>query len=368
MNQREKNIFFSLVRHALWGKALSPSEWGSGWSWKPIMTEVEAHALQTLLAESILSLPDSYRPAASTQARLTQILALNIRKHNVLNGDIVRIFGAMEGSGLSPILMKGQSLTSYYPQPFFRKCGDVDLFVGEDGFESALRVMEDMGARRKENDLSEKHVTFALGETEVEVHRFAEQVVAPQNDSAYQSLVREYRSLPGKVEVGGAAISAFPSQFLPVYLFNHIWHHFKEGGIGLRQFCDLALVLHGLSCSLDRERMEADLSAVDLLREWRLVGALLVNRMGLPASEYPCYEEMDDKKAERLADLVLGDGNFAAHWNFNVDFGSSIVKKIHSWSIHTRRYYRLARVSFPIAFRTYVAWFRNRFHKTVGEV
>lgn len=368
MNQREKSIFFSLLRHALWGETLSPTEWGSDWSWKPIMMEVEAHALQTLLADSVLSLPEQYRPASSAQMRLTQILALNLKKHNAINGDIARIFGAMEAAGLSPILMKGQSLTSYYPQPFFRKCGDVDLFVGEEGLETSLRVMEDMGACRKKNEQSKKHVTFTFGETEVEVHRFAEQVVAPQNDSVYQSLVRRYGSSAEKVEIGGADISVFQSQFLPIYLFNHIWHHYKEDGIGLRQFCDWALVLHGLFGSLDKERLKEDLSAVDLLREWKLMGNLLVKRMGLPASEFPFYEEISDTKTERLADLVLGDGNFSSHWITKARPSGKIARKLNTLRVQTKRHFRLAGISFPLTFRTYSAWFRNHFFNSIGEL
>lgn len=363
MNKQETDIFFSLIRNALWASPQTPSSWTGKWNWKTLLAEVETQALQTLLANSILSLPDSYLPDTDSQNRLTQLLALNMREHVRLNADIARLFDAMHRADIHPILMKGQSLAGYYPNPLFRKCGDVDIYVGEDNMERVAALMEGMEAKRMEKDCSEKHDVYMLGKTEVEAHRYPEIVSLPQSDSAYQCLVGEYSACCESITIGGTEVAVFPPQFLPLYLCYHIWHHVKTGGIGFRQLCDWTLVLHRLADKLDTERLRSDLQLVGMLPEWRILGSVLVQRMGLPASSFPLYEELPEKKVDCLVRLFVEDGNFSIKHDWLGFKGPYFFRKLRSFCIHTCRYLLLARVSFPVFLRTYKSWMKIRWTK-----
>lgn len=361
MNKQETEIFFALIRNALWGTPLSPSSWTGKWTWGVLLSEVEAHALQSLLANPILSLPESCRPDTQSQNRLTQLVALNMRAHVRLNADISRLFAAMRQENIHPILMKGQSLAGYYPNPMFRKCGDVDIYVGKGDMERVSVLLENMGAKRLEG--CEKHESFLWGQTEVEAHRYTEIVSPPQCDTVYQRLVGEYASLCGTVSVGGMEVDVFPAQFLPLYLCCHIWHHIKSEGIGFRQFCDWALVLGRESSRLDVDRLKSDLESVGLLREWRALGGVLVKRLGLPSESFPLYEEMSDRKVECMTRLILEDGNFSVKHDWRNPDEPFLSRKLRSFRIHTRRFGLLARVSLPLFIRTYLSWMKIRLSK-----
>lgn len=354
MNRQETEIFFALLRNALFATPLNCSEWTGEWSWKPIIKAIEDHVLQTLVAEPLVALPASVQPPASVISRYMQYVAMNMQEHVRLNADIDHVFSLLRQNGFNPILLKGQGNATFYPKPFLRKCGDVDMYVGEKDYQPVIDLLLKQLPNAKPHQENDKHLEIFWGKTEIEVHKFAEKLCPPQNDAPYQELVKRWFATPEVVSIGNTEVAVPPFQFLPIYLFNHMWSHFKNGGIGIRQFCDLAMVLHKQSGKFNLQQLKAELKAVDMLFEWKLVGAVVVDYLGLPAGEYPFYEPLGAKKAYNFVSLVLSDGNFAVNRNKN-QHSSFFIHFFSSLSIYLKRCLQLSKVSVAFAFRIFFA-------------
>ncbi|MBQ0030846.1 MAG: nucleotidyltransferase family protein [Bacteroidales bacterium] len=341
--KKEVHLLFALLRNALFRQPFVEDEWKNV-DWNELYQIIKSHTLQTLVAESAIMLPPQSQPDAKVQSELLQLLALNMSEHSRLDADIAKVFGLLTDKGFHPILMKGQGNASFYPNPLFRKCGDADIFVGEKDYNAVCQylVSEVEGTKAsKEND---KHQVVFFGKTELEIHRFAEIASLPQNNDAYQRMVERYFSSPDFVVLAGSSIPIPPHQFLPVYVFHHLWHHMKHHGVGLRQFCDVALILHRLAGKLDLNQLKEDLLSLNIMSEWQLAGNLIVDYLGLPREEFPFYKKAARFRVNAMLKLVIEDGNFSTNRHYRYKTKYLIIKKARSFFIHLPRLWCMSKM------------------------
>lgn len=148
-----------------------------------------------------------------------------------------------------------------------------------------------------------------------------------------------------------------PVAFDALYIFNHAWHHFSQGGgIGLRQLCDWVRYLHTFRDEIDRTALRRDLRAFGLWHPWQTFATIAVDVLGLPREEYPFYTRRYARKASCIIKMIEAEGNFGFCDPSRTPRPDGYVAgKLHSLSRACRRYVRL----FPLfPGETAVAWMR----------
>lgn len=314
MNAIEQNIFFELLRSSLWGTKVNYEEWPKGWDWLPILKTVKGQALVTLMLEPILALPENLQPDGATIENYSKQMGANMLRHGSLNKDLNEILRLLESKGFRPVLLKGQGNSTFYPKPLLRKCGDLDIYVGLDRFEEACAVLRSWKPMVcKVGYCSELHADFKFDKTEVELHRYVNIVRSPYSNSAFQQIAARELVRTDLVDVSGCKVDILPAQMNGLYLFAHLWGHLRVGGVGLRQFSDLAVVLHQTHRRINVDVLKSDLKRMRMLQEWILVGNILVNYLGLPSSEFPLYKTVKTSVLNNFMNLVLVDGNFGSN-------------------------------------------------------
>lgn len=347
MNKQETNIFYALIRKALFDEAINTSLWGNEWKWDPIIQALKENGLRTLTLEAILSLPHKLQPNAKDVNHLMQIMGHNLQKHDQLNKDICTVFALLESDGFQPILMKGQSIANLYPKPILRKTGDIDIYIGKD-YRKATDILEKELHCKRAGHESKKHLVVCYGQTTIEIHQYAEILSMPQHNDAYQKLIDSYFAHPSQTTINRRHIPIPPEQIMPLYLFSHLWHHFRDGSVSIRQFCDFAMVLHKHKEQIDKDQLREDLKKAGLLKEWQLAGGLAVNLIGLPKKEFPFYKETDNRKIELLSDFVISDGNSGRNQSKRANKTRQEYIK-HKLTIHGNRAIKLSKISMSYA-------------------
>lgn len=368
MNAIEQNIFFELLRSSLWGTKVNYEEWPKGWDWLPILKTVKGQALVTLMLEPILALPENLQPDGATIENYSKQMGANMLRHGSLNKDLNEILRLLESKGFRPVLLKGQGNSTFYPKPLLRKCGDLDIYVGLDRFEEACAVLRSWKPELCSvgKDVK-KHTDFHFGKTEVELHRYVEVQHYPYPDKPFQTIIKREFENREFVEIGGGQVSIPPKRVNALYVFDHLWNHVRRGGVGLRQFCDLAMVLHKTYQYIDANLLASDLKQMKMREEWLLVGNLLVRYMGFPKTEFPFYKDIDGNKVKALLRLVLTDGNFGTSRGKEMGKGyfSAKVSKI---SLDAERSLQLAQVSKRLALKVFTGRFLQGMFSTLkGE-
>lgn len=342
MNQKEESIFYELLRAALWGTPVHPEKWGhEGWLWKNILKNLELQTILGLCTDVILRLPVEYLPDAEQQQLVQGRYMNNVKKHFLLNSTLIEVFNWLKQHGIRPVLFKGQGLASLYPNPLLRQCGDIDIYIGTENYEKAKQVIQELvkvPADLEEAMENGKHYHICYKNVEVELHHVAEVMPVPWYNKYYQQLTRHWLEEvePATVNIQGTGVPVPPTQFNVLYVFNHLWHHFSTGGVGLRQICDWTMLLHRSYGQYDKKELEHDIQKCGLMRGWKTVGGLVVQRLGLPKEEFPFYDEKMQDNAEVLHKIVMTDGNFGIYsrdWKKK----SYLYRKIYGFKLLLKR-------------------------------
>lgn len=313
MNNAQEQ-FFSLLRAGLWGSPINEGLFSRDIYWDEILKMADMQTVNGILFDGIAKLPSEKQPPVLLMRKLYQTIIRIERSHELLNKTLEKIVPALQEEGIHPILLKGQGVAQNYPNPVRRQCGDIDLYVGEKNCKKAADVSLLIGAIPEEKTKREspKHKNFYLGEVSLELHFLVEKLHNPIYNLKFQRWTTLHLSGSElrRWNINNFNIILPPINFDALYIFNHLFHHFIAGGVGLRQLCDWMLYLHKFKNQINKEELLHDLKSFGLLRAWQIFGNILVDVLGLAKDDFPFYVDRYTETAEKILQKVLEVGNF----------------------------------------------------------
>ncbi|NDW12633.1 hypothetical protein D0T50_06985 [Bacteroides sp. 214] len=308
------NQFFELLRSGLWEKPADISLFEEKeTNWQTIYELAKRQALLGVVFDGIETLPSELRPPRPLYmqwcARVAQIETAN--EHlNELTGEL---FAEYKKAGLSPVLLKGQGVATYYPNPKHRQCGDIDIYVGKKQYEQAKQIMEALGAVPEDEEYV-KHAGFEYKNVEIEVHRIAAMLFNPAANRKLNRFIEKWLSgQPYLVMIEGNSIPAPAPTFNAVYLFIHAFNHFLNSGIGLRQLCDWARLIKTGFNEIDRAEVTMLLSSMKLLKAAGAFAYIATTYLGLDSHDVPFPIKSNKEDGEKLLADILIVGNFGQY-------------------------------------------------------
>ena len=175
--------------------------------------------------------------------------AQQIRRQNMkVNAVASKLFSMLREDGLRCCILKGQGNALMYPNPYSRTPGDIDVWIDA----SRERIME--YAQKKfelGDDIRLQHLETSLDGVPVELHFFPCSMNNPIYHARLQKWFRRNADLQCSHIVGlpdGAGDIAIPTTaFNVIYQLTHLYHHFFDEGIGMRQIIDYFLVVNDFS-------------------------------------------------------------------------------------------------------------------------
>lgn len=78
--------------------------------------------------------------------------------------------------------------------------------------------------------------------------------------------------------IGSTNVATIEPAVHALYVFLHLYHHLVEVGVGLRQFCDLAMLLKE---DIDRNVLMKHLKVLGMERAFRACGYILTEYLGM---------------------------------------------------------------------------------------
>ena len=171
--------------------------------------------------------------------------AQQIRRQNMkVNAVAGKLYSKFREDGLRCCILKGQGNALMYPNPYSRTPGDIDVWV------NASREHITEYAKKHFNlgdDIRYHHLETSLDGVPVELHFFPCTMNNPIYNARLQKWFKRNADLQCSNVVGlpdGAGDIAIPtSSFNVVYQLTHLYHHFFDEGIGMRQIIDYYYVV-----------------------------------------------------------------------------------------------------------------------------
>lgn len=289
--------------------------------------------------------------------------AQQIRRQNMKENAVAgKLFSMLREDGMRCCILKGQGNALMYPNVYSRNPGDIDVWVNAN-----RKIIMEYASKKfeMEDDIRLQHVETAMDGIPVELHFFP----CIMNNPVYNARLQKWFkrnadlqcsnvvSLPD--DIGEIAIPT--TAFNVVYQLTHLYHHFFDEGIGLRQIIDYYYVVNNDELLVIRDTLQRELKHFGLWKFARAVMYVLHEVLGL--SEEKMIAPMDEKRGELLLEEILNGGNFGRHFTKYGHFTQQGMAKkyfLKIWrNMHFVRYYPAEALSEPV-FRTWHFFWRMK--------
>ena len=367
--------FFAFQRYCLGYKG-NMSKIVARMDWQELYSFASKQALLGLCFEGIERLGKEY-PEELKQNPIGRELLMNwmgkaqqIRRQNMkVNAVAGKLFAMLREDGMRCCVLKGQGNALMYPNPYSRTPGDIDVWIDA----SRERIMEYTQKKFElGDDIRLQHLETSLDGVPVELHFFP----CSMNNPIYHARLQKWFKRNADLQCShivslpdGAGDIAIPtSSFNVVYQLCHLYHHFFDEGIGMRQIIDYyyvvisdyLLVINDESLVI-RDTLQRELKHLGL---WKFAGAVMyVLKEVLGLSEEKMIVPVDEKRGKLLLAEILDGGNFGRHFSKYARFThQSMGKKyfLKIWrNMHFVRYYPAEALCEPV-FRTWHFFWRMK--------
>ena len=281
-------LFFRYIRMGLWkkgeaypGKPLSTEEW------EELFRMAHRQAVTGMLIDGVAQ--DTQRPDQVLWDSWVAHLFFLERANRYIAQRGEAWIEKLAQAGIPAMVFKGSSVASWYPEPWHRSHGDVDIVI-TGGWNKLEAFLEQEGGtfyRSQEDEIVLEEKNGLL----VEFHRHWECLYNPLTHRRLLQICRSAQ--PGDREL------------YFVCLILHIQRHILTYGVGLKQICDVAVMLS--RASLDLEKVASLLHRLHAERFSRLLFGFIACHLG-GVEDYPLAPVTAGKGWERLNRAILQEG------------------------------------------------------------
>ena len=362
------SAIFLFLKYCL-GKKMDISKVVANLDWRQLYTFASNQAILGFSFNGINRLGQEYPDVLKQNPIGRDLLmtwmgaAQQIHRQNMkVNTVASKLYSMFREDGLRCCILKGQGNALMYPNPYSRTPGDIDVWVNasREQITKYAKKHFDIG-----DDIRFHHLETSVDGVPVELHFFPGIMNNPIYNARLQKWFKRNVDLQCSNVVSlpdGIGEIAIPTTaFNVVYQLTHLYHHFFDEGIGMRQIIDYYYVVNNDELLVIRDTLQKELKYLGLWKFARAVMYVQHEALGLP--EEKMIAPMDEKRGKLLLEEILNGGNFGQHFTKYGHFTQQGMAKkyfLKIWrNMHFVRYYPAEALCEPI-FRTWHFFWRMK--------
>ena len=223
----------------------------AGMNWQALYSFASKQALLGLCFDGIERLGEEYPEELRLNPIGRELLmtwmgkAQQIRRQNMkVNVVASKLFSMLREDGFRCCILKGQGNALTYPNPYSRTPGDIDVWVNasREQITEYAKTHFEIG-----NDIRFQHLETSMDGVPVELHFFP----CTMNNPIYHVRLQKWFKRNADLQCsnvvslpdGIGEIAVPTTVFNVVYQLTHLYHHFFDEGIGMRQIIDYFFVM-----------------------------------------------------------------------------------------------------------------------------
>ena len=227
----------------------------AGMNWQALYSFASKQALLGLCFDGIERLGEEYPEELRLNPIGRELLvtwmgkAQQIRRQNMkVNVVASKLYSMLREDGLRCCILKGQGNALMYSNAYSRNPGDIDVWVNasREQITEYAKTHFEIG-----NDIRFQHLETSMDGVPVELHFFP----CTMNNPIYHARLQKWFKRNADLQCsnvvslpGGIGEIAIPTTaFNVIYQLTHLYHHFFDEGIGMRQIIDYFLVVNDFS-------------------------------------------------------------------------------------------------------------------------
>ncbi|WOF93378.1 nucleotidyltransferase family protein [Segatella copri] len=363
------SAIFLFLKYCL-GKKVDISKVVAKLDWRQLYTFASNQAILGFCFDGINRLGQEYPDELKRNPIGRELLmtwmgkAQQIHRQNMkVNMVASKLYSIFREDGLRCCILKGQGNALMYPNAYSRNPGDIDVWVN-----ASREQISEYAKKHFEigDDIRYHHIETSVDGVPVELHFFP----GIMNNSIYNARLQKWFKRNADLQCSnvvslpdGIGEIAIPTTtFNVIYQLTHLYHHFFDEGIGMRQIIDYYFVVSMLNVNCEMLTwLPKELNHLGL---WKFAGAVMYvlhEALGLP--EEKMIAPMDEKRGKLLLAEILNGGNFGQHFTKYGHFTQQGMAKkyfLKIWrNMHFVRYYPAEALCEPI-FRTWHFFWRMK--------
>ena len=285
---KEVECLLSVLKQHLHGEA---SVGMDDIDWNEVVSIAQKHQIQSILYFQCKSIPE-----IDEQLKLDYIMCL--ARHAQIKDTQCELQSIIGDNQC--LFFKGMSVANLYPYPPLRSMGDIDVLVNADNLENVdkLLVSNHFSCVQKDKD----EWIYIRNQINVEVHTS----LMHHDQKNYHYFSNPWLHVNGENR---------DWEYWFLYLLSHLRAHLVAGGVGIRQFYDLAVVIKSVNLDFQRISKETKKMGIDLFTD--RIFALLSHwfEVDVPITN------TDDKFIEKATDEILSNGVFGNCQDHEIKMG-----------------------------------------------
>lgn len=210
--------------------------------WKSIIKESEAHNVKGLVYSAInKSEYLKYIKKESLEQWKRDTLFTGVYQIQHIR-EISKVLKVFNKENIPVLVLKGLVVREFYPKPELRTMGDADVLVKKEDLSRIKKLLKDLGySELRDLENHGAHIVFVHNNHfPIEVHWVLTNKDYFRGEPVFENQIWENAI---KVKVGESDALSLSFEDLAVHLCIHMAVHSVASGFGIRQLCDLVLLV-----------------------------------------------------------------------------------------------------------------------------
>lgn len=254
--------------------------------WEELFVLSQRNKIAAVMLDGVLSLPLAQQPPRSVMipwmAECQKAEQAYRYKHEA-EQELIRFF---KQNGINTLILKGTSVSRYYPRPERRPSSDIDIYQYGRQKEADELIARELGVDVTSD--GHHHTKYAFRGVTVESHYEFFNTHVPPSSKGYESLLK--------------AMNPESATFEALLHARHMAVHFVSGKITLRNLCDWAMFLESRRGEVDWKLVSSTFREYGMLPFVAALQYIVETQLAVePIKELPASREMS------LCERVLSD-------------------------------------------------------------
>lgn len=262
-------------------------------------------------------------------------IKLMVLQQSLREDAFISLYEDLQKNGLAPVVVKGIVCRNLYSKPEFRLSSDEDLLICAEDVEAYDKALSQLNLRKQENHRENSYeISYFSDEgLHIELHT---SLFSTHTEyfNRYNELLRGCMHRAVYVQSrSGSFLTLSPTDHL-IYLVLHALKHFINGGVGIRQVCDILLFVRKYDKEIDFAKVKKRLGSVKAKKFTAGIFAIGGKHLGFQreADLYlPLFSEQGLNEEALLSDIlcagVYGDATLSRRHSAGITWDAVQGKK-----------------------------------------
>ena len=158
-----------------------------------------------------------------------------------------KVLKLLNSSNIKCAVLKGITVSRYYPEPTHRPLGDIDILVEADKYDAAIDLLTGSSERDSEKLKHKFHYGIVFESVSVEIHKY----ITEYTKDEHGALLEKYFDNALETVISGEYDNfVFPmlnNKWQVLAIVSHIQRHFNVRGTTMRMLCDLGMLVKNIT-------------------------------------------------------------------------------------------------------------------------